>query len=45
MNEKKNFLLLKEQYDALIDEKETLIAQIENQQQDKQTAGKHLINK
>lgn len=45
MNEKKNFLLLKEQYDEILDERERLIAQIENQERDKETTGKHLITK
>ena len=45
MNEKKNFLLLKEQYDGMLDERERLIAQIENQERDKETTGKHLITK
>ncbi len=44
IEENKNFLILKEQYDEVLREKEMLINQIENQEQDKQTIGKHLIN-
>lgn len=43
MDEKKNFLLLKEQYDELFEEKDKLTTHIENQERDNETIGKHLI--
>ena len=41
IEENTNYLTLKEQYDELFREKEMLINEIENQERDKQSIGKH----